>query len=623
MPSPGHVVIDPSEMIDLPEDIPIKSNQAQTTSVKDGRLDFGGKRAMLMDVAGGLYALKKTLRADIGFFEKDFMLRAGLEGAKEYLSTVSQTRLPRDPEEAIKKLLEMYSDRGYGEFTLKRLDLQRKLVEITSSNTVEAWAFQTNNDLQREPVCSYLSGVLTWICRLVLAEEPPIESDIRAVEIECVAQGGRACRFVVAPLDQLPSLVPEYDLPRESMSEHVLRLNEEILVKNLELQNLNLSLERQVRKRTEELRRSEENYRSLVNLSPDPIVICSPEGAIVSINEAGLKMLGLDSVDEAVSLKLQSILDGKDVAWSKLTWLLEKEGQANQLELDMHGRNGTKITGEVSARFADLPGGKLVEVIMRDVTEKKLMQAQVVEAKSESDFLNDLMSHDITNYMISAHHFAANLRKSNSLTDEQKRMLGVLLKDIEGAFELSTSVRDMSRIRTMDESEIVVSDLQRILTEAAEEARGMYSEKSVRINLGQLIEPHYVRGTSLLSRLFVNLFTNSIKHDPGQEVVIDVLIENTVEEGQPCWIVRVIDHGKGIPDEEKERVFERFHRLDTSVSGTGLGLYVARFIAKSCGGKLWAEDTVQGDHTKGTTMVVQLPKADKRQGAGSREAAPL
>jgi signal transduction histidine kinase len=71
--------------------------------------------------------------------------------------------------------------------------------------------------------------------------------------------------------------------------------------------------------------------------------------------------------------------------------------------------------------------------------------------------------------------------------------------------------------------------------------------------------------------------------------------------------------GRGIPDDEKERVFARFHRVDTSVSGTGLGLYVVRFIANASGGRVWAENRVKGDHTKGTTMVVLLQKPDERQ----------
>jgi hypothetical protein len=77
--------------------------------MSNGRLEFAGKRSVMMDVAGGLYALKKTLRADIGFFEKDFMFKAGLEGTREFLTGLIDVGHPDDPIETVKRMLELYS----------------------------------------------------------------------------------------------------------------------------------------------------------------------------------------------------------------------------------------------------------------------------------------------------------------------------------------------------------------------------------------------------------------------------------------------------------------------------------------------------------------------------------
>ena len=89
-----------------------------------------------------------------------------------------------------------------------------------------------------------------------------------------------------------------------------------------------------------------------------------------------------------------------------------------------------------------------------------------------------------------------------------------------------------------------------------------------------------------------------------------VVIKSTVDEFPPAWLVgvrfTVADTGPGIPDGEKERVFERFYRTDrarTDREHDGLGLCIAREIISLHGGTIRAEDTPGG----GATFVVELP----------------
>lgn len=597
----------------LPSEKDLEGKDKASAEPANGRLEFAGKRALLMDAAGSLYALKKTLRSDIGFFERDFMTRAGQAGARNYLEEFNKSLKGRTPKDKMEEMLKQYASRGYGDFRVVKLDETTMVADISSSTTIEAWAFQANRDMQREPMCSYTAGMLSTVCGLAFSDSLAGDVEFSAVEIECAAQGDKECRFVVGPVQELPKHVPNHSLPRDSISEHVLKLNEEILLKNLELQSLNLSLERQVRKRTEDLRRSEENYRRLVELSPDPILICTPDGGVSSINESGLILLGYESIIETEGLNLKKILTRGGDEWEKLLWQLEKEGAVHNFELEMIKKDGNRILGEVSARFADLIPGRCVEAIVRDVTERNIIKAQIVEAKTESEFLNDLLSHDITNFATSALYFIETLRKSERITGEDRKTVSMVLKDIQGAFELATSVRDLSRLKSMSDEDVEVRELQLLISEGIEESIRLHSERKVRVNFERTSEPMFIRGNSVVSRLFTNLLTNAVKFDPNDEAVVDIAVESEVQKGVAYWRVSLSDRGKGIPHEEKERIFERFHRLDASVPGTGLGLYVVRFIAVACGGRVWAEDRVPGDHTKGTTMVVMLQKASHRQ----------
>jgi two-component system, OmpR family, sensor histidine kinase KdpD len=70
-------------------------------------------------------------------------------------------------------------------------------------------------------------------------------------------------------------------------------------------------------------------------------------------------------------------------------------------------------------------------------------------------------------------------------------------------------------------------------------------------------------------------------------------------------LLEVVDHGQGVPDEQKERIFEPFARIDDRTPGVGLGLAVAKGFAETMGGGIAARDTVGG----GLTVVVVLPTA--------------
>lgn len=116
----------------------------------------------------------------------------------------------------------------------------------------------------------------------------------------------------------------------------------------------------------------------------------------------------------------------------------------------------------------------------------------------------------------------------------------------------------------------------------------------------------------LLDAVFINILTNAVKYSEGDRVQVEVKQEpgemRNPPHGRPvpCWKISISDHGRGIPDRQKQVVFKRY--LETA-KGSGLGLSIVHaLVTDRYHGRVSVRDRVEGDYTKGTTVDVWLPR---------------
>lgn len=106
--------------------------------------------------------------------------------------------------------------------------------------------------------------------------------------------------------------------------------------------------------------------------------------------------------------------------------------------------------------------------------------------------------------------------------------------------------------------------------------------------------------SSRLKRVFVNLISNALKHTKNGTILLKA------EDGDDGFVtVTVKDTGSGISEEDMPHIWERYYKGKHSETGTGLGLFICKFIVESHGGKIWAQSTVG----EGTSFMFTLPKA--------------
>lgn len=191
-----------------------------------------------------------------------------------------------------------------------------------------------------------------------------------------------------------------------------------------------------------------------------------------------------------------------------------------------------------------------------------------------------------------------NRRPFLEIINEECDRLGRMIANALDYSRLESGQRSL-RLTTLIPAELV-GDVVMTLTPEGEK-RGVKIESGVPEDFG------CVEGDQdLLKQLCINLASNAIKFSPENDTVI-----LNVSGDDDTWRLDVRDHGGGIAEDQREKIFQRFYRVEKEgargVPGTGLGLAIARGIAELHGGRIW----VAANPGSGSTFSVELPRVQR------------
>jgi signal transduction histidine kinase len=234
-------------------------------------------------------------------------------------------------------------------------------------------------------------------------------------------------------------------------------------------------------------------------------------------------------------------------------------------------------------------------------------------AEQEKDEFLSTASHELktplTAISLSAQMVGRQLDRGLLDVDRLKRHMTALQEQVVRATRLISDLLDVSRIHTgqmqIMRGPVDLAELTRATVQRARDIQGDDSLTDIRLDVDRTASLVIQGDEARLDQVLTNLLSNAVKYSPnGGEVEISV----SQSSGQV--IVQVVDHGIGIPEADRERIFAPFNRTvearKSGIEGTGLGLYITRRIVEAHGGSIDVEATPGG----GTTFRVSLPVGD-------------
>jgi PAS domain S-box-containing protein len=333
----------------------------------------------------------------------------------------------------------------------------------------------------------------------------------------------------------------------------------------------------------------------------DGIVTLNPSGSIETMNAAAERMFGWDTGEIArrdVGVLVDLAENGEGAFLDRLGASQGALEVGLLRELTGKRRDGDTFPAEVALGAMDLPTGRHVVAVIRDITERR----RVAEMK---DAFVSTVSHELRTPLTSIAGSLGLLAggAAGELPDRAARLIGIAHSNSQRLVRLINDILDVEKLES---GKLVLAlsalDLRDIAARAIEGVRGYADQLGVTLSLSEG-DPAPVRGDAdRLIQVVTNLLSNAAKFSPaGGEVTVTVNPETRIAR------LSVADRGPGISEAFRSRIFGKFAQADSTDTrakgGTGLGLSIAREIAERHGGRLWFE-SAEGH---GATFHLDLP----------------
>jgi len=410
-----------------------------------------------------------------------------------------------------------------------------------------------------------------------------------------------------------------YKIRTKSIRDRNLQLASQVKERTQELENTNQNLKYEMKEREkvkQALMQSEERFRSIFENSTIGQYRTTPDGKIQMANPALLQMLGYNSIDEISDVNLEEGLTQvkkRDEFRKKL----ERDGKLKGWEDTWITKDGKKLYIRESSNLIKNEDGSPIyyEGTVEDITEQKIAQQKLIEAKEDaeaatkakSDFLAN-MSHEIRTPMNGVIGMTS-LLLDTDLSKEQTEFADTIQSSANTLLNVINDILDFSKIEA---GKLDIEEIDFELRNTVENVANIMAFKAYEKNLGltcainHKIPDFLIGDPGRLRQILTNLINNALKFTSRGE--ISIKLEADKETDSEINIrFNVKDTGIGIPQDKMNVLFKSFSQVDASTTrkygGTGLGLAISRNLVHIMKGEIG----VESKEGEGSTFWFSIP----------------
>ena len=339
-----------------------------------------------------------------------------------------------------------------------------------------------------------------------------------------------------------------------------------------------------------EATRQKKQMEAILLHMTDGIIAFGIDGNIIHINPAAIAFLGLAEKDNTFEKIFNKI--NIDINMEKVIYLENWTSSEQKMKV------GERYLNMFFAPYKDendRPGGMIV--VIQDITEHVRLD------NMRKEFVADV-SHELKTPITSIMGYADTLLEGEYEKEIQDKFLNVIASEARRMAKLVSDLLTLSRYDNsqskVEKTEFDLGDLVKKCQEKLQieiDKKHLDTECFVTANVPPITADKYG-----IERVVLNILSNSIKYtrDFGKIKIYVGFVYNNA-------YIKIIDNGIGIPEDDLNRIFERFYRVDKArtreMGGTGLGLSIAKEILDQNGGSIDIKSVVG----QGTEVVIQIP----------------
>ena len=252
----------------------------------------------------------------------------------------------------------------------------------------------------------------------------------------------------------------------------------------------------------------------------------------------------------------------------------------------------------------------IVGMIVAFLSKHLAKEDELKKANERLSFYRSLFVHDMNNILqgISSSAKLYSMYKDKAdKSDELNELIEIIQEQSFKGYNLVSNIKKLSEI---DEEiyKLEEIDLYSILNDAINFIKKGFKDQVIKVKINPERSECVVEANDLLFDVFQNLLINAVKYNDNEikEIVIKV---SEVQMNDIDYIkIEFLDNGIGVLDELKNIIFQKGYKKQKHSKGMGFGLSLVKKILKIYNGRIWVENKIEGDYSKGSNFIVLIPK---------------